>query len=479
MNNKTLSRTLISLVPIVVLVTLLIFSINIYGSDSLSGASQVALLLACMVCVALSVIFFKTPWQAFEDAIKENVADVSTAIIILFLIGAISGTWTASGIIPTFIYYGVKIISPKFFLLTACIICSIVSVMTGSSWTTIATIGVALLGIGKAEGFSDAITAGAIISGAYFGDKFSPLSDCTVLASSMNRVPLFEHIRYTIITTVPSMAITLILFTVLGFSHGGGDTSQVGTFTELLGNKYNISLWLLLVPAATGLMIARRMPALVVLSLSALLAAIVSVIAQPQIINEIGSKVLDAPHWKVQLAGMASSAFDSVSVETGNADVNSLVASKGMVGMFNTVFLIIAGMCFGGAMKASGMINNLAVLIQPFARKRGSLVGATVVSGTVLNCLASDQYLSIILTSDLFRGIYEREGYEAKLLSRSVGDSSTVTSPLIPWSSCGMAQSTILSVPTLTYLPYCFFNIISPVVSVAVAVIGYKIFKKE
>lgn len=461
------------------LVTFLVINISIYGSDSILGASQVALLLASTVCIALSIFIFKTPWKSFEKAIQGNVADVASAILILFLIGAISGTWTASGVIPTLICYGVKIISPKFFLLSACAICSIVSVMIGSSWTTIATIGVALLGIGRAEGFSDGMIAGAIISGAYFGDKISPLSDTTVMASSLNDVPLFDHIKYMLITTVPSITITLVLFGVLGLSHGGGDTSQIATYTEVLGGKFHISLWLMIVPVVTGIMIAKRMPALVVLTLSTILAAITAAVAQPQILSEIGSKVIDAPHWKVQFSGVVSSIFDSVSVETGNADVDSLVASRGMVGMLNTVYLIICAMCFGAAMKASGMIKHLASLLLPLAKTRVGLVGTTVFSGTALNGIVSDQYLAIILTSNLFKDIFEKEGYENRLLSRSVEDSASITSPLYPWSSCGMTQATILSVPTLTYLPFCFFNIISPLMSVCVAALGLKIFKRK
>lgn len=479
MRNPMKARAWVAVIPIVVLVAVLAANISIYGSDSILGASQVALLFAAGVCVFLSMWLYRTPWKEFENAIRENVADVTTAIVILFLIGAISGTWTASGIIPTFIYYGVQIISPRFFLLTACLICAIVSVMIGSSWTTIATIGVALLGIGKAEGFSDGMIAGAIISGAYFGDKISPLSDTTVMASSINGVPLFTHIRYMMITTVPSITVALVLFGIIGFSHGGGDADQIAVYTDVLGSKFHISPLLMIVPVLTGIMIARKMPALIVLSLSTMLAAIAALIAQPQIISEIGSKVTEAPAWKVQFAGVVSAIYDSVALETGNADVDGLVASRGMLGMLNTVYLIICAMCFGGVMRASGMIGKLASVFTPFTRRRSGLVASTVVTGTALNGIVSDQYLAIILTSNLFKNIYEKEGYENRLLSRTVEDSASITSPLYPWSSCGMTQATILSVPTLTYLPFCFFNIISPFMSILVATIGYRIVKPD
>ena len=472
-------RVGISLIPILILVTLLALNISIFGSDAILGASQVALLFSAGVAIWLAMWLFKVPWQDFEETIKSNIGDVTTAIVILFLIGAISGTWTVSGIVPTFIYYGVKIISPKVFLLTACIICALVSVTIGSSWTTIATIGVALLGIGKALGFSDGMIAGAIISGAYFGDKISPLSDTTVLASSMSKVPMFDHIRY-LMYTVPSIVITLVIFTILGFSHSGSDSSLINEYTSVLDSKFNITPWLLIVPALTAVMIARRMPALIVLALSTATAAIAAIIFQPDIIREIGASIAgDGSNAKILFTGTIESIYNSVSIETGNPEVNQLVASKGMLGMLNTVYLIICAMCFGAALKASGMLRHLASMILPLTKRRTSLVTSTVVTGTALNGIVSDQYLAIILTSSLFKDVYEKEGYENRLLSRSVEDSATVTSPLYPWSSCGMTQATILSVPTLAYLPYCFFNLISPLMSITVAAIGYKILKKD
>ena len=473
-------RVGISLIPILILVTLLALNISIFGSDAILGASQVALLFSAGVAIWLAMWLFKVPWQDFEETIKSNIGDVTTAIVILFLIGAISGTWTVSGIVPTFIYYGVKIISPKVFLLTACIICALVSVTIGSSWTTIATIGVALLGIGKALGFSDGMIAGAIISGAYFGDKISPLSDTTVLASSMSKVPMFDHIRYLMYTTVPSIVITLVIFTILGFSHSGSHSSLINEYTSVLDSKFNITPWLLIVPALTAVMIARRMPALIVLALSTATAAIAAIIFQPDIIREIGASIAgDGSNAKILFTGTIESIYNSVSIETGNPEVNQLVASKGMLGMLNTVYLIICAMCFGAALKASGMLRHLASMILPLTKRRTSLVTSTVVTGTALNGIVSDQYLAIILTSSLFKDVYEKEGYENRLLSRSVEDSATVTSPLYPWSSCGMTQATILSVPTLAYLPYCFFNLISPLMSITVAAIGYKILKKD
>lgn len=465
------ARIWISFIPVLVLIVVLAMDIAVFGTDSILGASQVALLLSGGVCIGLAMLLYRTPWKHFEDAVKSHVGDVAGAILIILLIGAISGTWTVGGVVPAFICYGLKIISPKVFLLTACALCALVSVMTGSSWTTIATIGVALLGIGRAEGFNDAMTAGAIISGAYFGDKISPLSDTTVLASSINGVPLFGHIRYMMLTTVPSFVITLAVFTILGLSHSGTESGQMQVYSEVLRSSFHISPWLMAVPLLTVLMIWKRMPAIVVLALSSIAAIVAAVIFQPEIVARIGSSVTDGSAFRVFFAGIMKSVFDSVSIDTGNAEVNALVASRGMIGMLNTVYLIICAMFFGACMRASGMIADLSRMMMPLTRTRVGLVGSTVFTGTVLNGIVSDQYLSIILTSNIYRDTYEKKGYEARLLSRSVEDSATVTSPLFPWSSCGMTQATILSVPTLVYAPFCLFNIISPLMSFAVALI--------
>ncbi len=471
-------RTLIALIPLGVLMALLALDIAIFGADSILGASQVSLLVASGVCIALSVWLYGSRWKDFERAIAGNVGDVAPAILILFLIGAISGTWTMSGVVPTFICYGIKLIHPKVFLLTSCVLCAVVSLMTGSSWTTIATVGVALIGIGHAEGFSDAVTAGAIISGAYFGDKISPLSDTTVMASSVNRVGLFDHIHYMYLTTVPSMLVTLVIFTVMGLTHTVVPDVRMAAYSEVLSGHFHITPWLLLVPAFTVWLILRRKPAIVVLFLSVLVASAAALVFQPDVVRAIGEGVTEGSAARIGFAGVVRMIFDTVGVDTGSPEVNPLVTSRGMVGMLNTVFLILCAMCFGACMKSSGMIADLARILRPLTRSRSGLVGATVATGTVLNGIVSDQYLSIILTSDIYRKSFEDEGYEARLLSRSVEDSATVTSPLVPWSSCGVTQATILSVSTLSYAPFCFFNIISPLMSILVAVIGWKIVRR-
>lgn len=478
MDRKSTLRFLLSFVPIVSLMVMIAFIIATYGSDSINGGSQVALLVSAGLCIWISMRVFHTPWKVFENQFMENIGDLAISLMILLMIGALSGAWTVSGIVPTFICYGVNIISPRFFLITACIISAVVSVATGSSWTTIATIGVALLGIGKAEGFNEPLIAGAIISGAYFGDKISPLSDTTVLASSFNKVPLFSHIKYLMVTTVPSFVITLVIFLILGLSHSGGDSSLIAVYSEGMKNTFNVTPWLMIVPLLTAFMIYRKMPAVVVLALSALAGAVFALIFQPDIVHQIGSNVAEGCTKKVQLLGIIETFYNSTSIETGNPEVNELVATRGMRGMLNTVYLIICSMCFGSCMKASGMLDQMARIIIPFTKRRTSLVASTIGTGFVMNGIVSDQYLSIILTSSIFKDVYEKEGYEGRLLSRSIEDSSTITSPLIPWNTCGMTQSTILGVATFAYAPFCFFNYISPMMSIFIAATGIKIYRK-
>lgn len=468
---KKIPSPLVSLLPIGLLVGMLFATIHTFGSDALGGGSQISLLTTTAFCVFTGMTFYRVPWKDYELAITNNIAGVATAIIILLIIGALSGAWMISGIVPTLIYYGMQIIHPDFFLASTCIICALISVMTGSSWTTIATIGIALMGIGKAQGFNEGWIAGAIISGAYFGDKISPLSETTILASSITDVPLFRHIRYMLITTTPSLVITLIIFTVMGFVIETNSTEHMADFAVSLKDTFVITPWLLIVPIVTGILIARKTPSIITLFLSTLLAGICAIIFQPDLLREIagGSNL-----FKVAMMTF----YGSTSLNTGNTMLTDLVSTRGMAGMMDTVWLILCAMCFGGAMTASGMLGSITSVFVRFMKGRVSVVASTVCSGLFLNLTTADQYISIILTGNMFRNIYEKKGYENRLLSRTTEDAVTVTSPLIPWNTCGMTQATILNVSTLTYLPYCFFNIISPLMSILVAAIGYKIVKR-
>lgn len=470
--TKKIPSPLVSFLPIVLLIGMLFATIRTFGSDALSGGSQISLLTTTAVCVFIGVAFYLIPWRDYEIAITNNVAGVTSAIIILLIIGALSGAWMISGVVPTLIYYGMQIIHPDFFLTSTCVICALVSIMTGSSWTTIATIGIALLGIGKTQGFEEGWIAGAIISGAYFGDKVSPLSDTTVLAASVTDTPLFRHIRYMMITTIPSLVITLVIFTVMGFACETSDTEQIAEFTASLNARFHITPWLLIVPVVTGILIARKVPSIITLFLSTLLAATFAIIFQPELLHEIsGNNDL--------FEGTMMSLYDSTSLQSDSAMLTELIATRGMAGMMNTIWLIICAMCFGGAMTASGMLGSITSVFVRFMKNTVSVVASTVGSGIFLNLATADQYISIILTGNMFSNIYEKKGYESRLLSRTTEDAVTVTSALIPWNTCGMTQATILSVPTLTYLPYCFFNLISPLMSILVAAIGYKIVKRK
>lgn len=470
--EKKIPSPFVSLLPILFLIGILFATIHTFGSDALSGGSQVSLLTTTAICIFIGMAFYHIPWEDYEQAITNNIAGVSTAIIVLLIIGALSGTWMISGVVPTLIYYGIQIIHPDFFLASTCIICALVSVMTGSSWTTIATIGIALLGIGKAQGFEEGWIAGAIISGAYFGDKISPLSDTTILASSVTDTPLFSHIRYMMITTVPSLLIALAIFTVMGLVCDTSGTEQIAEFTTALSAKFNITPWLLVVPIVTGILIARRVPAIITLFLSTLLAGIFALVFQPGLLLEISGE-------EKIFKGIMTTFYAHTNLQTGNDMLTELVATRGMAGMMDTIWLILCAMCFGGAMTAGGMLGSITSFFVRFMKSTTSMVASTVGSGLFLNLATADQYISIILTGKMFSDTYRENGYESRLLSRTTEDAVTVTSPLIPWNTCGMTQATILSVPTLTYLPYCFFNLISPLMSIFIAAIGYKIVRKR
>lgn len=472
MSNPTqrIPHPIVSLLPLAVLIALIILVVRLFPDDALSGASQVALMAATAVCVALSMLVYKMKWTIFEDMIKKTVGDAGVSILILLLIGMMSATWMIGGVVPTLIYYGVQLMSPTFFLPCACIIASVISVVTGTSWTTIATIGIALMGIGDALGIPQSYTAGAIISGAYFGDKISPMSDTTVLASSMAGADLFRHIRYMLYTTVPSIVIALIIYLVIGFCYKG-QTVEINQYLDGLDNGFNISLWTLLVPLFTGLLIYKKIPSLITLLLSSLAACISALVLQPEVLMKIaGDTVVNA---RSLFMGTMITCYTHTDVDTGYEAINELVATRGMVGMLNTVWLILCAMCFGSCMVASGMLRSITHVLLRSIHNTVSLVCSTVTSGVLLNLVMGDQFLSIIMNCSIFRDEYEERGYRPELLSRSTEDSATVTSVLVPWTACGMTQSTVLGIPTLVYLPFCFFNIISPIMSCLVAILGF------
>lgn len=469
-------KSFLSLIPFASLIALIFICVSVFGTDALDGATQVSLLIASAICVLVGYLTGRVEWDALEREMTDKIASCMPSIIILLLIGAIGGTWMVSGIVPTMIYYGVQVLRPEWFLVSSSVFCALVSVMVGSSWTTVATIGVALMGIGRALGFDDGWVAGSIITGAYFGDKLSPLSDTTVLASSVSGTPLFTHIRYMMTTTIPTFCISLLVFTVAGLLIQVSGSSDVA-FLEELKDTFFISPWLLLVPVLTGVMIARRWPAMVVLFLAALMAAVVAGFCQPELIAQIAGRAEDG--LLASYEGVMKVIYAPTRLQTGSEMLDELVRTGGMAGMMPTVWLIICAQVFGGAVTATGVLRDMMGLLLRFVRGTGSLVGSTVMTGIFCNVALADQFLSIILTSSVFKDIYRERGYESRLLSRTCEDGATVTSVLVPWNTCGLVQSTVLGVATLTYLPYCFFNLLSPVASIVFAAFGWGIRREE
>ena len=460
-----------SLIPFLVLIALISCCVAVFGSATLDGASQVSLLVASAVSVLIGHFTKRLEWENLEKELTNKIASCTPAIIILLLIGAIGGTWMVSGIVPTMIYYGMQIIRPEVFFVSSSLLCALVSLMIGSSWTTVATIGLALMGIGKAHGFDDGWIAGSIITGAYFGDKLSPLSDTTVLASSVSGTPLFTHIRYMLFTTVPTFCISLTIFLIAGITMDVQGHGNVAEFMDGLQHTFVISPWLLIVPVLTGIMIARKWPSMVVLFMAIMLAAIVGLLVQPDLVKQISGHSGMLASYK----GMMQVCYGSTNIETGVPMLNELVHTSGMAGMMPTIWLIICAQTFGGALTATGQLQDLMRIVLRWVRGAASLVASTVGTAIFCNIAMADQYLSIMLSSSMFKDTYREKGYEARLLSRSCEDGATVTSVLVPWNTCGLTQSTVLGVATLTYLPYCFFNYLSPLMSVFIASIGWKI----
>ncbi|MGB4084124.1 MAG: Na+/H+ antiporter NhaC [Bacteroidales bacterium] len=462
-----------SLLPIAVLILFLTLNVKFFHDDTLSGANQMALILASAVAGVISVsLGYK--WLSIRAKVVKGIGTAMPAILILFLIGSLAGTWMVSGVVPMLIYYGLEILHPKIFLFAAVVICALVSVSTGSSWSTVATIGVALLGIGKALGFNEAVIAGAIISGAYFGDKMSPLSDTTNLAPAVAGTDLFTHVRYMVHTTVPSLILTMVIFLIIGFTIDlQGVTTSADAVQAAIKAKFNVTPVLLLVPAMLIYIIAKKVPPLPSLLAGTLLAALLAVIYQPHILKEVAAT--GGSFTKQAYIAIMKTMFGTVSVTTDNQAVNELLITRGMAGMLNTVWLIICAMVFGGIMEASGMLKTITGKLMKFVHNAGTLVGSTVATCLFFNITASDQYLSIVIPGRMYAKKFRDMGFKPELLSRTLEDSGTVTSVLVPWNTCGATQSSVLGVSTWAYAPYCFFNIISPFMSVFIASIGYKI----
>ena len=462
----------LSLAPIILLIVMIILGVKVFGEDLTSGPSQISLIITSAIVIFISMLYLKIPWSQIEEGINQQLHNTGGAIYILLMIGALTSTWMLSGIVPSLIYYGLKLIHPSIFLAASFLLSVVVSVLSGSSWTTCGTIGVALISAGTLLGIHPGWLAGAIISGAYFGDKRSPLSDSCNLSASMSGVDLYKHIGYLMYTNMPAFIISLIVFLIAGFTI---DINQVDVSTILhnVTGSFNISPWYLLIPCFTIFLIYKKVPAFITLLISALMGAVLAFFAQPHIVSQIYGEVTGG--FNQFLYASLKMLSTSVEVNAGNEMMTELACTNGMSGMMNTILLILCVIIFGGSIQASGMITTITEKMIKFMNSTLSIVASTVGTGIFCNIALSDQYMAIILPSKMFGETYRKQGYAPELLSRSVEDSSTVTSVLVPWNTCAVAQSTVLGVATLTYLPYCIFNIISPIMSIFVAAIGWKI----
>lgn len=473
-------KVLDALVPLVFLVVLLIISLIVFRDNGLEGPNQIVLILSSAIAGLVAVFRLGYSWETLQEGVVKSISSAMSSILILFLIGALAGTWLLSGIVPAMIYYGLMVLSPTIFLFAACFISAIVSTATGSSWTTVATVGVALLGIGKVLGFEEGIIAGAIISGAYFGDKMSPLSDTTNLAPAMAGTDLFTHIRHMAKTTTPTMIITLILFLVIGFNYETeGNVADAQLFSKVIASTFNITPWLFVVPLLVIAMIVRKVPALPALLVGALLGGVFALIFQPEIITRIVGE--NGPFYYIGFKGVMMALFGKISVVTEYEMVNKLLETKGMAGMLNTIWLIVCAMVFGGIMEESGMLKVLAEAIIRKVHRVGSLIASTAATCIFFNITTSDQYLAILVPGRMYADVYKKRGLKPENLSRTLEDSATVTSVLVPWNTCGATQASVLGVATFTYAPYCFFNIISPIMTILYGYlnIGINYYEKE
>ncbi len=451
----------ISVVPIVVLLLGLVLLIGIGGSDLVSVYSPLILLSTSLLALCLAFIFSRVSRRGLLVGLHRSASQVLPAVPMLFCIAALSTTWMLCGIVPTLVDYGLALLNPQWFLVTTCISCAVVSVLTGSSWSTIATIGVSFMGIGSLMGYDMGWIAGAVISGAYFGDKVSPLSDTTVVASSTCGIDLFDHIRYLMITAVPAMSIALLIFGLKGFSMPSDFGAELPSYIAGLQHLFNITPWVLIIPAITFLLILLRVPTLVTLALSAIMGGIGVYVFQPAL--------------PMHIMELLSNVWSGYVCTSGNEVLDELISTGGIMGMLPTICLVLSAMVFGSVMIGTGMLASIASGIMKYLDNRKSVVGATVGAGLCANCCTADQYLSLIITGNMFRGVYRKARLELRLLSRTMEDSVSVTSVLIPWNSCGVTQSTVLGVATLTYLPYCFFNYLSPLMSLLIVWTGFKV----
>ena len=466
-----------AIAPIVVLIIMLSFSVYLYGDDSSYGANQIALILSAGIA---SIIAIKNgyTWKEVETGIVKGIGMGMRAILILLAVGALIGTLIMSGTVPAMIYYGLNILSPSIFYFTACVICAIASLSIGSSWTVAGTLGVALMGIATGLGLSPSVTAGAIISGAYFGDKMSPLSDTTNLAPAIAGTDLFSHIRHMVWTTVPSLVIALIIFLIMGLnSNAEGNADGLILIQSTLQNTFNISV-VSFVPIVVIFVLAyKKMPAFPTILIGALLAGLFSIILQPEVVSNFVNQP-ELPNSLTLLSGVWTALHSGFVLESGVPMVDDLLTRGGMASMLNTIWLVVCALTFGAVLETAQLLNKIVEKVLTFANSTGSLIITTIATCIGINIIAADQYISIVLPGRMYRAEFKRRKLAARNLSRALEDSGTITSPLIPWNTCGAYMSASLGIATFSYLPFCFFNLVNPIIAIIYALLRIKIIRQ-
>ncbi len=465
-----------ALTPVVVLIGLLASSVFLFGDGSSAGPNQIALMLAAGIGIIVGLRLGYS-WKDIERGIVHGISLSMGAILILLVVGSVIGTWILAGVVPTMIFYGLLILKPAVFYAAACVLCAMVALATGSSWTTAGTVGVALVGVATAQDLHLGLAAGAIISGAYFGDKMSPLSDTTNLAPAIAGTELFTHIRHMAWTTGPSLIIALILFTIAGFVvPSPQSTEQLGAILTSLRDNFAIGPHLLLPAALVITLVIRKVPAFPALLIGALTGCVFAVIfQQATLIRFVNDPSL--PVWLAMVKGSWIALFDGFRLESGNAALDELLTRGGMSSMLSTVWLILAAMMFGGVMETTGLLQKIAAAILTTVRGTGSLIAATLATSFGTNVVASDQYIAIVLPGRMFRAEYRRRGLHPKNLSRSLEDAGTMTSALVPWNTCGAFMASTLGVATLTYAPFAFLNLLNPLIALVYGFTGFTIEK--
>lgn len=465
---------ILSLVPVFTLIGLLVLNIEIFKDSAVLGPNQIALFLSAIVAGIIGIFFLKVPYEEIENKIIHSIGLSLQSNLILLIVGMLIGLWIFSGVVPAMIFYGIKVFNPTFFLPLSCVVCAIVALSTGSSWSTGGTLGIALIGVGQALNVPVPMVAGAVISGAYFGDKLSPLSDTTNLAPAMAGTDLFTHIRYMLITTIPSLLIALGGFTLLGYFYGGGsgDFVQVNEVLNTLSSTFNLNPFLFVLPLLVFGMVAKKVPALPALILGSLLGVVFVLIFQQDLLRSMLGEQYGPQAIFGKIVEVAHAGFKS---ESDKEIVKTLLTRGGMSSMLNTVWLILMAMIYGGVMEVTGMLEEIGLAIMKLVRGTASLMTATIGSAFLLNLTAGDQYLSIVLPGRMFKSSYDQMGLAPQNLSRSLEDAGTLTSVLVPWNSCGAYFSAVLGVSAYAYIPFCFFNLVNPFVAIFIAAIGYKI----